>query len=154
MRDVALLISVGLILALGMLSWSYRQKYTDARADFMELLLVKPDTIISRDTVRDTIPFPYPKLKIRLVKDTLYLPCPDDSIGIEIEQKQYGDSGLYDAYVSGYRPNLDSIKIYTTTYYDTVRIEKTIAVPYERKGIWIQSNKNKDKYYGIGSIKR
>ena len=154
MKNIAILISAGLIIVLGILSWSYREKYLDAREDFMELLLVKPDTVISRDTVRDTIPFPYPKVRTRIIKDTLYLPCFDDSVGLEIEHKHYADSGLYDAYVSGYNPQLDSIKIYTTTFYDTIRIEERIPIPYERKGIWIQSNKHKDKYYGIGSIKR
>lgn len=50
----------------------------------------------------------------------------EDSLELEITQKVYSDS-TYTAYVSGYRPNLDSIfvrqKVITNTIYETRTIE-------------------------------
>ena len=51
----------------------------------------------------------------------------EDSLELEITQKVYSDS-TYTAYVSGYRPNLDSIfvrqKVITNTIHETITIEK------------------------------
>lgn len=51
----------------------------------------------------------------------------EDSLELEITQKVYSDSS-YTAYVSGYRPNLDSIfvrqKVITNTIHETRTIEK------------------------------
>ena len=50
----------------------------------------------------------------------------EDSLELEITQKVYSDS-TYTAYVSGYRPNLDSIfvrqKVITNTIHETRTIE-------------------------------
>ena len=52
-------------------------------------------------------------------------------IEVPMEQKHYGDS-TYDAWVSGYKPSLDSLKLYNTTVF--------IPVP----------SKEKPKRWGIG----
>ncbi|HCK24194.1 MAG TPA: hypothetical protein DHW31_05290 [Bacteroides graminisolvens] len=82
------------------------------------------DTIVKIDTVRDTVPVPY---KVRVVRvDTVYFPilvgdtASVDSIpvAIPITQKEY-KTNQYQAWVSGYRPNLDSIHTFipmTTIY--------------------------------------
>lgn len=44
-------------------------------------------------------------------KDTVYLPK---------EQKYYSKANVYDVWVSGYEPNLDSINVYTKTEYQTI----------------------------------
>lgn len=154
MKYFLVVLATGLVMILAVLSWHYKQKYDNARDEFVDMIDSMPDTIIVRDTIYDTIKIAYPKPKIRLIIDTLYLPCPDDSISLEIEQKHYHHKDWYDAYVSGYKPRLDSIRIYTTRFFDTIRVPVPVIVPYERRGLWIQSNKHKDKYYGIGSIKR
>jgi len=61
-----------------------------------------------RDTVRDSL----------IYKDTLV----HDSVNVilPITQKKYEDS-TYTAYVSGFRPNLDSINIYRKTIYNTIK---------------------------------
>lgn len=86
---------------------------------------VRRDTISRIDTVRDTVPVPY---KIRVVRvDTVYMrvitsksDTVKDSVLVELPiiQKEY-KTNLYQAWVSGYRPNLDSIHTFipiTTIY--------------------------------------
>lgn len=63
---------------------------------------------VVRDTIRDSL----------IYKDTLIY----DSVNVvvPITQKKYEDS-TYTAYVSGFRPQLDSISIYRKTIYQTIR---------------------------------
>ena len=86
-------------------------------------------TILQKVAVTDTLRLPV------LTRDTLML---HDTVLVQlpIEQRQYGDP-RYTAWVSGYRPQLDSIQIYQRTEY----ITKEIA-PYQkpkRWGIWLQT---------------
>ena len=101
---------------------------------------------VTRDTVRitDTIPHYYPQpvdgTKVRTVykfltrvqpvveTDTLTL---HDSVLVEvpIESRHY-HAQEYDAWVSGYEPSLDSIKVYRETQYITERV--TISKPPNR----------------------
>lgn len=48
-----------------------------------------------------------------------------DSVELELTQKVYSDS-TYTAYVSGYRPNLDSIFVRQKEVYRTITVTKTI----------------------------
>ena len=98
------------------------------------------DTDIQRDTVTlwDTIPHWYPVpvevkpqkpqykwlTKVEHTTDTLLM---RDSVLVEVpvESKHYHDNE-YDAWVSGYEPSLDSIKVYQRTEYITETITKTI----------------------------
>ena len=73
-------------------------------------LVVRYETVklpAVRDTVRDSL----------IYKDTLV----HDSVNVilPITQKKYEDS-TYTAWVSGFRPNLDSINIYRKTVYKTI----------------------------------
>ena len=95
---------------------------------------------VARDTVvvRDTVPQYYPQsvevvktrvdykwlTRVRTNIDTLTL---RDSVMVEvpIESKHY-QSKEYDAWVSGYEPSLDSIKVYKETQYITKTITRTI----------------------------
>ena len=97
------------------------------------------DTNVERDTVTviDTIPHYYPKpveviktktdyrwlTRVETSTDTLH-----DSVlvAVPITSKHYHGSD-YDAYVSGYEPSLDSIKVYQKTEYITERV--TISKP-------------------------
>ena len=100
------------------------------------------DTKVERDTVTviDTIPHYYPKpveviktktdyrwlTRVENTTDTLH-----DSVlvAVPITSKHYHGSD-YDAYVSGYEPSLDSIKVYQRTEYITERV--TISKPPNR----------------------
>ena len=94
---------------------------------------------VSRDTVciTDTIPHYYPKpveveklrteykwlTRVENTTDTLH-----DSVlvAVPITSKHYGGD-QYDAWVSGYEPSLDSIKVYQRTEYITERV--TLSKP-------------------------
>lgn len=106
---------------------------------------------VERDTVvvYDTIPhyYPTPKDSVRTKWVTRWLPASTDTIDhfieannmdhyadtskmiaveVPITSKHYGCKD-YDAWVSGYEPSLDSIKVYQRTEYITERI--TISKP-------------------------
>ena len=102
---------------------------------------VKVDTLF----VHDTIFVEKPVIKKVEIIDTLLLPVPITDtmmlhdtvlVYLPIEQRQYSDP-RYTAWVSGYRPQLDSIQIYQTTEYITKEI-KTVAKP-KRWGIGLQA---------------
>lgn len=72
-------------------------------------------TIVHVDTIRDTLT----RYLSERVIDTLYIDSmPTDGIKIPIMQRYYG-TGDYEAWVSGYRPNLDSIHVFGKTVVQT-----------------------------------
>ena len=102
---------------------------------------VERDTVIVRDTVFDYQPAPVDSARVRYV--TRFLPVvKNDTINhfvevskmihdtvavqVPITSKHYGCKD-YDAWVSGYEPSLDSIKVYQRTEYITERV--TISKP-------------------------
>ena len=106
---------------------------------------VKVDTLF----VYDTIFVEKPVIKKVEIIDTLLLPVPitdtlmlHDTIFVHlpIEQRQYSDPS-YTAWVSGYRPQLDSIRIYQQRGFITKEI-KTVTKS-KRWGIGLQAG------YGI-----
>ena len=106
---------------------------------------VKVDTLF----VYDTIFVEKPVIKKVEIIDTLLLPVPITDIlmlhdtvlvHLPIEQRQYSDP-RYTAWVSGYRPQLDSIHIYQRTEYITKEIKT--AAKSKRWGLGLQAG------YGI-----
>ena len=102
---------------------------------------VKVDTLF----VYDTIFVEKPVFKKVEIIDTLLLTVPITDtlmlhdtvlVYLPIEQRQYGDP-RYTAWVSGYRPQLDSIHIYQRTEYITKEI-KMVTKP-KRWGIGLQA---------------
>lgn len=100
------------------------------------------DTVTVVDTVPYLVPVPRDSMVLRYetvrlqVSDTSRVTVTDTvrvadsvSVAIPITQKIYTDS-LYRAYVSGYRPSLDSIFIYGTTR------QVTTVVVKEKKHRW------------------
>lgn len=127
------------------------------------------DTDIQRDTVTlwDTIPHWYPVpvevkpqkpqykwlTKVEYSTDTLTL---HDSVLVEvpIESRHY-NAPEYDAWVSGYEPSLDSIRVYQKTEYVTETI--TRMKPPNRFSVGIQGgygygfkSKTWEPYVGVG----
>lgn len=69
----------------------------------------------------DTITQYVPKYVTKKTTDTIYLQATDkNEVAIEIEQKHYSENGVYDAWISGYNPRLDSIKTYPRVEYRTI----------------------------------
>ena len=128
----------------------------------------EPSVVVERDTVwKDTTiyePQPAETVDIgRTVYIKVAVPQPQtqhdtvhDSIevAIPIIQKRYDDS-LYTAWVSGFRPNLDSIRLYQPTITET--ITKTIVKPAPLITFGIQAgggvgifSRQPDVYIGFG----
>ena len=69
----------------------------------------------------DTLTRYIPKYVTKKTTDTIYLQANDkNEVAIEIEQKYYSENGVYDAWISGYKPQLDSIKTYPRVEYKTI----------------------------------
>ena len=87
--------------------------------------VVYHDTIVIHDTIEKTVTqIQYKKIK---TVDTIYLPTPDTITALPVQQKHYADS-LSDIWVSGYKPQIDSINYHIPTRIEyitkTVEIEK------------------------------
>lgn len=84
---------------------------------------VKYYETIKIDTIRDTIPQPIAVYKLRTKLDTMVVDrivTKNDTIikavvQVPYVQKVYAKDSVYKAWVSGYNPNLDSIRIYQMT---------------------------------------
>ena len=97
---------------------------------------VEMDTLIIHDTIPDLNPVPKDSATIRWV--TKWLPSKHDTITkwrnhpindsvavqVPITSKHYSNE-QYDAYISGFEPNLDSIFVYQKTEYITKTITRT-----------------------------
>ena len=88
----------------------------------------------SRDTVHDSI-----------------------EVAVPIVQKRYDDS-LYTAWVSGYQPALDSIRLHQPTITETITITNTITKQAPRLSVGIQGgagvgmiNRQADVWLGVGA---
>ena len=91
------------------------------------IFIEKP--VIKKVEIIDTLRLPVPITDTLMLHDTVFVHLP-------IEQRQYSDP-RYTAWVSGYRPQLDSIQIYQRTEYITKEI-KMVTKP-KRWGIGLQA---------------
>ena len=73
-------------------------------------------TIVKYDTVTIT------KLKVvkEQVVDTMYIEKDGGQISLPRQQRHFSQKSLFDAWVSGYDPKIDSIRIYPKTEYRTI----------------------------------
>lgn len=135
-------ILVGVLAVVSLLGWFRPGEKEDAVA--------MRDTIIIRDTVRDSIPkpllvrfdhwdsIPFPLTVHDTVRDTIYIPIP-------IERKEYLTDD-YRAIVSGYRPRLELMEVFRRT--QTV----TLTPKTRRWGLGVQAGVGWPSgwYVGIG----
>ena len=94
------------------------------------LLFTKVDTIYDR----------YMEYVEKRIIDTLYL---QNDIQLPIEQKRDSSDGVYDAWVSGYQPKLDSIITYPTTIYQTITSETIREIEIKRWNFYTYIGINK-----------
>lgn len=117
---------------------------------------IPPDTIIKRDTVTAVPDTVYRTIELgeRIVKvevcDTLYR-IDTVTVSLPFVQKQYKDSS-YSAWVSGYEPSLDSIRIFPKT---TIIRESKVERKKDRRwgvygGVGIGVSDRVTPYVGIG----
>lgn len=111
---------------------------------------VERDTVIIHDTIPDYLPTPKDSATIKWV--TKWLPSATktdtitrwdyfvvhDSVAVEmpITTKHYGN-GQYDAYISGFEPNLDSIFVYQKEV--LVTEVRTISKPPNKVGLYLDA---------------
>lgn len=136
-----IILSACLLIAGIVAGWFIRKGVAESDA---HETVARSDTLVVRDTVRER----YPVYVERTVTDTMLVALTDtvrvsDTVYVRLprEQKRYADTN-YVAWVSGYRPRLDSIEVYQATQYVTKEI--ILPGPARRWGIGIQAG------YGIG----
>lgn len=131
------------------------------------MLSVEKPAKTSTMTVTDTIPYYKPVAKDSLVVryETVKLPAVRDMVRdspiykdtlvhdsvnviLPITQKKYEDS-TYTAWVSGFRPNLDSINIYRKTVYKTIT-EKPVRWGIGLVGGYGYGTKGTTPFIGVG----
>ena len=122
------------------------------------------ETDTTRVTEVDTVPYVKPVArdsmvryvtkKLPIVHDTVHPICIDSAdVNIPITHKQYCDS-TYTAWVSGYEPSLDSIRVYKKR--EVVTVSKIIKEPPNRfvvslnVGYGITPQNGLQPYIGIG----
>lgn len=141
MKTKGIIILSACLLIAGMVAgWFVRKGVTERHG--LETV-VELDTLVIRDTVRER----YPVYVERTVTDTMLVALTDtvrvsDTVYVRLprEQRIYRDTN-YVAWVSGYRPSLDSIEFYPSTRYITKTVYRDSR---KRWGIGIQAG------YGIG----
>ena len=89
------------------------------------------DTVTyDKPVARDSLVVRYVRMRVPIVHDTVHHICIDSAdVNIPITQKQYCDS-TYTAWVSGYEPSLDSIRVYARR--EVVTINKVKKEPPNR----------------------
>ena len=106
---------------------------------------IRVDTLIVRDTIRDTIPLE--RTVERLRTDTVWLKQPGDTVYVEveipIERKTY-ITDTYRAVIEGYKPKLCEIETYSNSVHITESAPRTRS-RHRRWGAGIQAG------YGITS---
>lgn len=107
-------IIVVLLLVIGYLLF-FRQPKVEIKTEFVtDTSTTRIDTCWLKDSI------PYPVYHTKHIKDTVYILETGDSITLPVEQKYYKKAGLYEAWVSGVCPQLDSIEVKKTIEYNTI----------------------------------
>lgn len=143
-RTAAVLIAIALLFGAGMLT-GRRVTRERLKASSEAESSAKIDTIVRIDTVRYAV--------TRLVEvrrtDTVYVTDIDtvtlrDTFfhAVPISQARFSDS-LYEAWVSGYKPRLDSIHVHVPVMYITT--ERTVPEDGGRWGVGVTAG------YGVGA---
>lgn len=113
------------------------------------------DTVTyDKPVARDSLVVRYVRVRVPVLRDTLHSICTDTiQVDMPVTQKRYEDS-TYTAWVSGYEPSLDSIRVYARK--DVVTINKIIKEPPNRfvvsfnVGYGLTPQNGLQPYIGIG----
>lgn len=95
-------------------------------------------TIVRIDTIRDTVPH----FLIEKILDTIFIEkVPENGLKLPITQRYYAND-LYKVWISGYKPNLDSINVFNKV------VERTVNHTIDR----VVYPKSIDWYLNAGSM--
>lgn len=131
----------------------YFKGQTEEWKDTVSVTVV--DTVTyDKPVARDSLVVRYVRVRVPVVRDTLHSIYTDTiQVDMPITQKRYEDS-TYTAWVSGYEPSLDSIRVYARK--DVVTINKIIKEPPNRfvvsfnVGYGLTPQNGLQPYIGIG----
>lgn len=119
-EKISWLIVIGLVVVLFLSLWNGRKVETIEIKTTDTIIVYKYDTIVEYKTRYIT----------ERVLDTIFLPSQNTpsktpSTPLLITQRHYSKPNLYDLWISGYKPTVDSIKVYQKTEYQTITNEIT-----------------------------
>lgn len=131
----------------------YFKGHTEEWKDTTRVTVV--DTVTyDKPVARDSLVVRYVRVRVPVVRDTLHSIYTDTiQVDMPVTQKRYEDS-TYTAWVSGYEPSLDSIRVYARK--DVVTINKIIKEPPNRfvvsfnVGYGLTPQNGLQPYIGIG----
>lgn len=121
--------------------------------DTIERTLYKTDTI--RLSTIDTLTLTKPLYKTYRIVDTIRIAVDSTrNVTLPITQKYYSKDSVYDAWVSGYEPQLDSIKVYTKNNTEIVTNTITQTREINKWGIYpslgyIKGDGNEAATFGV-----
>lgn len=125
--------------------------------DGLPAIVTRVDTLVIRDTVRDTVFVPIARHIVRT--DTVWMQVARDTVRIEVEvpvERKIYETESYRAVVEGFRPMLVEMEVYRNT---TLVTRETTFTPARQKpgrwGVGIQagygiSTQGLTPYVGIG----
>lgn len=125
------------VIALAMIAVAFLLGRRSVKPEIVEIH--RKDTVVVRDTVRETVLVPKVRYLTRV--DTVLLPVPGDTVEVPvlvpISRKVY-EGEDYRAVVSGFRASLDTLDIFRKTQTVTNTVVQRVEVP------------GKPKRWGIG----
>lgn len=125
------------VIALALISVAFLLGRRSVKPEIVEIH--RTDTVVVRDTVRETVLVPKVRYLTRV--DTVLLPVPGDTVEVPvlvpISRKVY-EGEDYRAVVSGFRASLDTLDIFRKTQTVTNTVVQRVEVP------------GKPKRWGIG----
>lgn len=148
----------GILIAVAVLlfaAWTVGAFLVGKNSAAVPLSGITVDTVIVRETIRDTVLVPQVRWLVRT--DTVLLTLPGDTVRVEVEvpiERKVYQTEDYMATVEGFRPALVDMEVYRHTQYVT-RTE-TVKVSDRRRwglGVQIGYGYNFDRFYpyvGVG----
>lgn len=150
-KDILILLLLLFALVLGFILGRGKKGEERVKERIRTEVVTKYDTIkdVAPEPVHDTIiKWQVARVPIHHFREVTKMIKGSDSVDVTlpITQRTYRDSN-YTAWVSGYKPSLDSIHTYNKMVYTTRTIERTITKPPRKWGIGINAGYG----YGINS---
>lgn len=125
------------VIALALIAVAFLLGRRSVKPEIVEIH--RKDTVVVRDTVRETVLVPKVRYLTRV--DTVLLPVPGDTVEVPVQvpiSRKVYEGEDYRAVVSGFRASLDTLDIFRKTQTVTNTVVQRVEVP------------GKPKRWGIG----